>query len=271
MTGRPLVLVTRPAGEGDPLIALLAAHDVRVAAVPTVAVEAMPAGGPLDTAICDAALDWVVVTSAAGVAALDGIVRRSGGNLSRPGRRWAAVGPRTAAALRELGIEADVVARERNGAGLAHAILATEPSGRLDGRRVLLARSDIAAADLPSALRAAGADVLDLPAYRTIEAPASSSVPLVVALSDPDLGAVVVASGSAVRGTLALATPAGLDQVALRAPLVAIGPATATVARDLGFAQIHQATDTTAEALASSVLALIPIAGREPALARRTP
>src|SRR5256885_11315456 len=56
------VLVTRPAGAGDPLVAELESVGFRVRAVPTVATRRLPVEWP-DLA----RFDWIVVTSAAGV------------------------------------------------------------------------------------------------------------------------------------------------------------------------------------------------------------
>ena len=86
-------------------------------------------------------------------------------------------------------------------------VAAMAARGRLEGRHVLLARSDAAAHDLPDALTAAGASVRSSSTYRTVVGPASSRRPLVRALSDPSTRAVLFASGSAVRGALVLAGP----------------------------------------------------------------
>src|SRR5204863_8031760 len=92
------LLVTRPEGERDPLVARLRALGYRVHAAPTVATEPL-AFAPPDLA----AFDWVVVTSATGVdALLDAGPAPPGGGPAR----WAAVGPRTAAALAGRGIAA---------------------------------------------------------------------------------------------------------------------------------------------------------------------
>src|SRR2546425_924107 len=84
------VLVTRPGGENDPLVAELESRGFRVRAVPTVLTRAVPVEWP-----DFARYDWVVVTSAAGVAALP---------VALAGPRWAAVREATASALRARGV-----------------------------------------------------------------------------------------------------------------------------------------------------------------------
>lgn len=220
----PAILCTRPEGERDPLVGRLRALGWTVHAVPTVVTE------PLPFAVPDlAAFDWVVVTSATGVQALLDRVPTPPG--TRP--RWAAVGPRTAAALRERGVTAAAVPTQNRGVHIAEAIAAATPRR---GLRVLLARADAAAADLPRALRAAGATVEDLPVYHTVIGPDTSRSAARTALDDRELRAAVFASGSAIRGLLLL----GGDH-ARHTPAVTIGPATTAVAREEGLQVVAEA------------------------------
>src|SRR5437879_9515110 len=107
------VLVTRPLGDRDPLLAELSARGYRVSAVPTVLTRAVPVEWP-----DFARYDWVVVTSAAGVAALP---------VALAGPRWAAVGEATASALRARGAKVDLVPADANGIALAEAL--PDPGG----------------------------------------------------------------------------------------------------------------------------------------------
>ena len=102
------ILVTRPDAGADPVIGALKAAGYRVHAVPTVAINRLQFARPEL-----AGYDWVVVTSASGVDALDDLPA---------GPRWAAVGPATARALRARGIEPALVPEEANGLALANAM-----------------------------------------------------------------------------------------------------------------------------------------------------
>ena len=97
-----------------------------------------------------AGYDWIVVTSPNGAREL---ARRMRGQPAR----IAAIGPGTAAALRENGLEPDLVARESTQEGLLDEL--PRPAGR-----VLFTGADDARTLLPETL---GADVVHL--YRTIE------------------------------------------------------------------------------------------------------
>src|SRR4029450_5470612 len=99
--------------------------------------------------------DWIVLTSVNGVAAV------AKGLTGVAGSRVAAVGPVTAAAIQELGIEPAFVAK-RASDDIAEGL------GDITGKRVLLPQADIAEPHLAEELRGRGADVESVIAYRTI-------------------------------------------------------------------------------------------------------
>ena len=226
------VLVTRPAGPDDALVAALRQRGFQVHPVPTVTTAPIP----VEAAALEG-FDWIVVTSATGVAALPEL----------PGdARWAAVCAATAAALAERGVTASVLPERANGKSLAEAI--PEPGGK----RILLARAEIAAADLPGRLRERGAEVVELAVYRTLEGPETSRQALAEALADPELGGGVFASASAVRGYLALGGRIDL-------PAVTIGPRTTGAAVEVGMRVLGEAREQSAAALAAAVAAALPL------------
>jgi porphobilinogen synthase len=238
------VLVTRPAGEKDPLVAELTSRGYRVVAVPTVTVR------PSDVAWPDLkAFDWVVVTSAAGAASLPELPI---------GPRWAAVGEATARALREKGTEVDVVPAQANGVALAAAI----PD--VKGKRIALVRASHADSDLPNALRERGALVDEITAYETVEGPSDSASALQQALREEDVAAVVFASGSAVRGFLKLGGTTNL-------PAITIGPRTSAAAREAGFVVAAEATAQDVKQMAAAVERSVPITANRPRRLRTSP
>lgn len=214
MINQPLygvrIVITRP--EAKSLAAELERLGAEITIVPLI--EIRPAEGrALEDAIDTmGTYDWVVLTSVNGVAAVAQGLARLGGNA-----RVAAVGPVTADAIREHGVEPAFVATRASddiAAGL----------GDIEGLRVLLPQADLAEPHLADELRGRGAHVESVVAYRTIliEPPMWGILPLRIA------DAVVLASGSACR-SLAAAGGAGGG-----ATLVCIGPKTAKVAREVG-------------------------------------
>lgn len=238
------VLVTRPSGETDPIVGALEHAGYRVHPVPTVATQ------PLEFAQPDLTqYDWVIVTSGAGVEGIVPSLLRGDGQgegLKLGSPRWAAVGQATARALRASGIEPSLIPEESNGLALANALT------DVHGKRVLLVRAAAASADLPERLRERGATVDEVAAYLTIEGPASSAEPLKAALADPELAAIVFASGSAVRGFVALGGSTSW-------PAITIGPRTTKIAKQLGFKVVAEAEAQSAEALAAAVVRAIPV------------
>lgn len=170
--------------------------------------------------------DWIVLTSVNGVAAVrDGLE-----GLAGP--RVAAVGPVTAEAIREHGVEPAFVA-SRASEDIAAGL------GDVAGMRILMPQADIADPRLAEELRGTGAEVDVVVAYRTVlvEPPMWGILPLRIA------DAVILASGSACR-SLAAAGGAGGG-----AMLVCIGPKTAKVAREVGLKVGLVADETTSDGI----------------------
>lgn len=199
MRPEPVVLLTRPAGENAALATRLAARGIASRELPCIRIEPLTDAAPLrDAVLALGPSDLLVVTSAAGaraiVAALDG--RTAAASV-------AAVGPATAAACAAAGLRVTFQPTVATGAALA-AELPLPPGA------ILLAQSDLAGPETAAALRARGAVVGVVVAYRT------------VALSHeqaPDADAVVFASPSAVDG---FAAAGARPRIA-----IAIGPRTA--------------------------------------------
>jgi uroporphyrinogen-III synthase len=206
------VVVTRPPEQAGELVRLLRELGHEVALCPLIAVE--PLGDePVDVA----PYDWVVVTSANGAREL---ARRATG----PPRRVAAIGPATAAALREQGIEPALVARISTQEGLLDEL--PRPAGR-----VLFAGAEGARSLLADAL---GAEVL--PLYRTR--------PLRPDRFPEDADLVLLASASAARA---------YAELGLGLPAVSIGPQTSSAAAAAGVKIAAEATTHDVDGLIEAV------------------
>jgi uroporphyrinogen-III synthase len=222
----PRVLVTRAEDQAGPLEIALGEVGLEAVVVPSISVKIDPPGGLLDAAASNLQwFAWVVVTSPNGARAILTAAERVFTALGTP--LWAAIGEATALVLEREGIEIDFRPSRADGRTLA-AELPVRP-----GQEVLLLRGDLATDEVPELLRARGADVTDVVAYRTIEAPAASRPRLRRAFAPGPPAAVLFASGSAARGLVALAEAEQLDIGPL--PAVCIGPETALEAMRLGF------------------------------------
>lgn len=243
--GPARVLVTRTPEQAGPLADALRGHGLEVTAIPTIDIVPAPAGDPLDAAVDDLRrFAWVVVTSPNGADATLDAVARLGGDPRAV--RWAAVGRATALALSTRGVTTDFVPTRTDGEGIAEELPIVPDD------RVLLARADIADGVLPERLRARGAVVDEVVAYRTIEGPSAARAPLAAAFDSEPFDALVFTSGSTIRGLFKLLTPRD-RRVALRSTAWCIGPATATVAREHGFGRVREASIRSTEALAAEI------------------
>ncbi len=205
------VIVTRAAGQIEPLAGRLEELGHEVVRCPLIELEP---SGP-ETVDVDG-YDWVVVTSPYGAHEL---VRRARGDLPRV----AAIGPGTAAALGERGVEAALVPRVSTQEGLAAEL--PRPPGR-----VLFAGAERARRHLVEEL---GADFV--PLYRTRALRPDPP---------PEGDLVVLASSSAAEAFVALR---------LDVPAVSIGPETTRTARDAGLSIVAEAVTHDLEGLVEAV------------------
>ncbi len=237
MAERPLegrrIVVTRPPSQSDVLAGELGRLGATTLVVPLVGIEP-----PEDKTVLVAALadldryDWLVFTSANGVAAVGKLAANLGD------AKVAVVGPGTAAAVRTLGVEPSFVP-ERFAA--EDIVAGLEPLG---GARILLPQADIADPGLAEELRKRGAVVDAIPAYRTVEVARTASELAELRAAD----AVVLASGSAARS---LASRGGAGG----ALVVCIGPKTADAARDVGLPVGLVAPEATSEGIIQTLMA----------------
>ena len=161
------VMVTRPREQLTELAEGLRVRGADVVEAPVIRIEPPLDKAPLAQAIQRLAeYDWIVFTSANGVRFLRAGLRELGKELREIGQaKLAAIGPATAATLEAEGLRVDVVPERF----IAEEIFAAlERFGPVDDCRVLLPRADIAREALPNLLRAAGASVDVVVAYRTV-------------------------------------------------------------------------------------------------------
>jgi uroporphyrinogen III methyltransferase/synthase len=111
------------------------------------------------------AYDWLVFTSPNGVDTFFEFFFKAFEDLRDIGGvRIAAVGPATAAKLRQLHLKVDAMPEEFTAAKVVEAM---EPLGSLENLRVLLLRAEVANRELPKQLEEIGAIVDDVACYKT--------------------------------------------------------------------------------------------------------
>lgn len=155
-------------------------------------------------------VDHVVFTGATGVRHAARRVREEGlGGLAEAvgGAEVVAIGPRTASALGEAGVEVDAVPGTHSSAGLVRRF---EAGGAGPGTVVALVRSTRGSPVLPKGLRDLGVEVREAQVYDLVKPePTEAHEELLAALGAGDLDAAIFTSSLTVEHFLALADEAG--------------------------------------------------------------
>ncbi|MBX6394953.1 MAG: uroporphyrinogen-III synthase, partial [Alicyclobacillaceae bacterium] len=172
---------------------------------------------------------WIVFTSRNAVDSVWSRLAAAGKDVrALHGVRVAAVGSSTAAALRDRGVLADLVAPEFRGSVLAEAL---KPH-LSPGDPVLLPRSNLASRDLPDGLAKAGARILEVEAYRTV-AGGEGADEVRSLLKEKRVHAVTFTSSSTARFFLE-ALGDGAPDLLSDIPIFCMGPVTEETARKMG-------------------------------------
>ena len=234
---RPLfgrrVLVTRSREQSAEMVDLLEAHGAEAIEAPLINIVPPDDYGPLDKACENAgAFDWIVFTSANGASAfMDRLLVGPRDVRALADAKLCAVGPGTAARLTRFGIKVDLVPEDHAAEGVVNALKAT---GSIKGARVLFPKADIARDTLPEDLRAAGAEVTEVVAYRTVTAESDAHLGIYRQLLDRQIDAVTFSSASAVRAFVSIYGEDQAVDLLSHTTVATIGPVTADAALRYG-------------------------------------
>jgi len=257
LAGR-VVVVTRPQAQAAALADPLAELGAEVLLAPTIRIAPTGLNDEIRTAVRDVGqYDLVVFTSANAVREFVSCLHECGGTArSLGGVTVVVVGPATAAAAREAGMEPALMAEEFVAEGLLAAF--DERDVALAGARVLLPRAAQARDVLPETLRARGARVDVLPVYETQPEPALA-VPA-ARLEAADFIAFTSGSAACRLAELMGDDPTGAGRpVAERLAgtrLCSIGPQTSAALAELGLPVAVEAEAHTSDGLVRAIVAL---------------
>jgi uroporphyrinogen III methyltransferase/synthase len=228
------VLVPRTKEQAGSLVARLAEHGAVADVVPTISVEPPRTPHQIEKAVkglVTGRYEWVGFTSVNAVKAIREKFEEFGLDARAfAGLKVAAVGGVTAAALREWGIEPDLVPsgnEEQSASGLLEIWPPFDEV--LDPiNRVFLPRADIATDTLVAGLQRSGWEVDDVTAYRTVRA-APPPADVREAIKSGKFDAVVFTSSSTVRNLVGIAGKPHATTI-----VACIGPQTAKTAEEHG-------------------------------------
>jgi uroporphyrinogen III methyltransferase/synthase len=245
------ILVPRTKEQSGSTITRLASYGATAEVVPTISVEPPRTPQQMERAVkglVTGRYEWVGFTSVNAVKAVREKFAEFGLDARAfAGLKIAAVGGVTAGALREWGLEPDLVPTgEQSAQGLLEAWPPFDEV--LDPiNRVFLPRADIATDTLVAGLQDMGWEVDDVTAYRTVRA-APPPAPVREAIKGGQFDAVVFTSSSTVRNLVGIAGKPHPSTV-----IACIGPATAKTAEEHGLRVDVLAPEASSESLVDAL------------------
>src|SRR5581483_8233590 len=253
---RPLfgrrIVVTRTREQASQLTRQLAELSAEVLEIPTIKILPTDRHQDLADALLELnSYDWIVFTSPNGVNMFFEAFFKGFEDLRDIGGvRIAAVGPATAARLKELHLKVDLMPSEYVTAKIAKAFTDYES---IENLKILLMRAEVATPELPRELEALGAIVDDIACYKTVpetEDPTGDAAKLLEGGADW----ITFSSSSTVESFHARFNLPELVQKFPQIKLASIGPETSKALAALGFKPTVEARPHTIEGLVKALV-----------------
>ncbi len=248
---RPLsgqrVVVTRSRDQAGKLTSQLQERGAQVLEVPTIKIVPPTDLHPLADALLELnSYDWIIFTSANGVTGFFDIFFKGFEDMRDIGGvRIAAVGPATAAKLKELHLKVDLMPAEYVASKIADALAGYES---IENLKMLLLRAEVSTPELPKKLEEMGAIVDDIACYKTVPETEDQNGSA-AALIEKGADWITFTSGSTVENFHARFDLPKLISQHPELRLASIGPETSKAIRSLGLKPAFEAKEHTAEGL----------------------
>lgn len=218
---------------------------------PTICIQPPSNWEPVDEAIGNvASYDWIIFTSVNGVERFfDRFfeVRTDIRDLAGP--RIGAIGPVTAASVRQRGLKVDLLAKEFK----AEGVLAQLSEDNVRGRRFLIPRAEKAREILPDGIIRMGghADVVSV--YRTTRPAALEVEKIRDMLENKRVDAVTFTSSSTVTHFIDILTPDDVGRLLDGVVVASIGPITSRTIMENGLSMQVEASEYTIDGLLQAI------------------
>jgi uroporphyrinogen III methyltransferase/synthase len=231
--------ITRPAQQALPTVARCYELGAEPVLLPTIEILPPEDWSPVDEAIDRLAeRDWLVFTSANGVARFLGRILDRGEDVRRLGGvKIACIGPATASRLWEYHLRADVVPESYRAEALGAAL-----GPHVAGRRVCWARADRGRDVLPTVLAEAGAVVEEVVVYRNRDIDGFNESEL-ARLENRQVDWVGLSSPSIARAFQRMLSPAAASEIGRTIKIATISPVTSAAAAEAGL-PVHAEAST---------------------------
>ncbi|MBI5559700.1 MAG: uroporphyrinogen-III C-methyltransferase [Deltaproteobacteria bacterium] len=241
------VLVTRAAGQAGVFTELLEGYGAQAIVFPVIKTAAPGNYKAADAAVRNLnGYDWAVFTSVNGVKYFFDRLCKLGYDIRElKGVRVCAIGPATAAAVKERGIKVDLTPREYR----AESVIEAFGKKNIKGKRFLLPRALKAREVLPEEIERLGGKIDVVTVYRTIK-PVEETKELKKLLADKGVDVVTFTSSSTVENFVSLFKKGEIKRLLKGAAIACIGPVTADAAKKQGLKVDIMPKDYTIPALA---------------------
>jgi uroporphyrinogen III methyltransferase/synthase len=246
------IVVTRSRAQAPELTKRLAELGADVIEIPAIKIGPPSQFDDLKDALLELnSYEWLVFTSPNGVNAFfDLFFKVHQDTRDIGGTRIAAVGPGTAARLKDLHLQVDLMPKEAIGSRIAAAFARYQS---IDNVKICLLRAEKANPDLPEELTKLGAIVDDIPCYGTAaetEDPAGNGRKLMEEGADW----LTFTSGSTVKHFHARFDLTALSKKFPKMRIASIGPETSKVLTALGIEPSVEAKDHTMDGLVAALV-----------------
>lgn len=240
--------VTRPFAQSKSFADRLTGLGAVPVLMPSIEIEYTQDRPDVSAALNDLdSFDIIAFSSANGIDSFFSALNRHGGDArDLAGMVLAAIGPATADALGRYGLTADVEAATFVAEGLLEALL---DAHEVNGRRILLVRSDIGRETLREGLEAAGALVTQAVFYATKTVSPRPYIKQL--LRDGGIDMITFTSSSTVDGVF---TALAADELADGIVFASIGPQTSAALRRHGREPQIEAAEYTTDGLIAAIL-----------------
>jgi uroporphyrinogen III methyltransferase / synthase len=254
---RPLfgkrIVVTRTREQASRLAQQLGELGAEVLEIPTIKITAPDNKQSIVEALLElSSYNWLVFTSPNGVTAFfDLFFKRFQDLRDIGGVRIAAIGPATAAKLKELHLQVDVTPEEALGSKIAAAMDKFE---NVENLKICLLRAEVANPDLPKALEDLRAIVDDIPVYKTVPETEDLTGSVAKLMEGGADWITFTSASTAEHFHVRFDLPKLLEKFP-QIKLASIGPETSKAIRELGLEPAVEAKKHTIDGLVETLLA----------------
>jgi uroporphyrinogen III methyltransferase/synthase len=225
------IVVTRSRNQASVFAEMLIDQGATTIEFPTIDVVPPTSWAELDDALgAIETYQWIIFTSANAIKYFMERLRSLGKDLRiLKGVQICVIGPKTAEALEQYGLRADLIPAEFK----AEGVLAALGGAEVKGRKFLIPRAKLAREIIPDKLRELGATVTVAVAYENVK-PIADAARVKKLFEEKKIAAVTFTSSSTVHNFVEILGQKGYKTLLEGVAVACIGPVTAKTAEELG-------------------------------------